>query len=200
MDRITAGEAYATSTASAQATGANAFTSASNLSSVSSGSTNGAPVVTYATLQGHALAAQAESAQASAAGQLAISNGTTAVIEATTTSSAKSTGPGARAQADIQLYATLTTNQTAVVFGSTNAVGCCAPQPDAQAVPQPDGQAMMSIVEQGAYTEGKQVHRMGTTPAAAESGIDVVEISSRLPLIDPSELVAASATRIPPRY
>ncbi len=99
MDCITAGQAYATSTASAQATGATAFTSVSDLSLVSSGSINGAPVVSYATLQGHALAAQAESTQASAAGQLAIGNGTMAGIEAATTSSAKATGPGARARA-----------------------------------------------------------------------------------------------------
>jgi hypothetical protein len=213
MDRITAGEAYATSTASAQATGATAFTSVSDLSLVSSGSINGAPVVSYATLQGHALAAQAVSAQASAAGQLAISNGTTAGIEAATASAAKATGPDSRAQADIQLYATLTTNQTAVVFGSTDTLGCCAPQSNGQTpqpnsqtsqssgqTSQPNGQAIMSIMAQGAYTEGKQVHRTGTTPAAAESGVDVAEVSSRLPLIDPSELIAASATRIAPRY
>jgi hypothetical protein len=59
---------------------------------------------------------------------------------------------------------------------------------------------MMSIVAQGAYTEGKQVHRTDTTPAATESGVDVAEVSSRLPLIDPSELAAASATRIAPKY
>jgi hypothetical protein len=143
-------------------------------------------------VQAQASATQATSAQANATGEVSVSNGTTIGAEAESTSAASATGQGVRAQTDIQLYVAVTTNQTTVVFGTTDGQGCCSPQAS--------GEAVLSTAVEGPYTEGKQTRRAATTPGGVEAGTDVAEVASRLPLIDPSQLAAAAAQRLAPRY
>ncbi|MBV8457987.1 MAG: hypothetical protein JO122_15380 [Acetobacteraceae bacterium] len=153
---------------------------------------NDGSFLSYAAVQAQASATQATSAQANATGEVSISNGTTTSAEADSTSGASATGQGVRAQSNIQLYVAVSTNQTTVVFGTANEQGCCSSQAS--------GQAVLSTAVQGPYTEGKQTRRTATTPGAVESGTDVAEVASRLPLIDPSQLAASAAQRLAPRY
>lgn len=194
MDRVTAGSAHATSTASAQASGTGAIASslAGAVSTATGSPITGVPFLSYASLQGQASGAQAKSAQVDAAGEIAVSSGTTAGVKADITAAAGATGPGVRAQVNIQFYAAVTTNQTTLMFGTVDALGCCTrPASD---------QAVVSTVVEGPHVAGQQTRRTGTIPGANESGIDISEASSRLPVIDPAQLAAAWASRLAPRY
>ena len=194
MDRVTVGSARAASSVSAQAIGstATAFTSTSDLVIASSRPINGAPFLSYATVQSRALAAEGESAQADGAGEIFAGSGPTLGAGANVTAAATATGAGARAQVNVQLYGIVTTDHTALVFGTIDALACCAPHAS--------GQATIDTLAEGPYVAGQYVLRTGTNPGAAESAIDFAVVSSPLPLVDPSLLGAASATRIAPGY
>ncbi len=195
MDRITVGDARATSFASAQAIGspATASTLTSDLSVASGSPSAGTPFLNYATSQSQASGAAAEAAQADAAGEIFVGSASQVGAGANVASTASATGDdGARAQVNLQLYGVSTTNNTSVVFGTTDAVACCAPHASAQAT--------VDTFAEGPYATGQQASRTELNAGAIESTTDFVEVSSSLPIIDPSQLAAARAPRIAPRY
>ncbi len=193
MDRITVGDARATSFASAQAIGstATAFTSTSDQGVASGSPPAGTPFLDYATSQSQASGAAAEAAQADGAGEIFVGSGSQLGAGANVASSASATGD-ARAQVNVQLYGVSTTNHTSVVFGTTDAVACCAPHASAQAT--------VDTFAEGPYATGQQASRIELNAGAIESTTDFVEVSSSLPIIDPSQLAAARDGPIPPGY
>lgn len=194
MDWITVGNARATSRAFAQSIGpaATAATLSSDLSLAGSSSIMGAPFLNYAMSQSQALSASGESAGADGSGEIFVGNGTILNARASTTSVARATGQDASAAIKIQLYGITVINQTSVAFGTIDATACCGSDASAEVT--------VNTSVNGPYVTGQQAHRIEHNSRTSEFSIAFAEVSSLLPLVDPSLLAAALATRIAPRY
>jgi hypothetical protein len=184
MDRITAGNATATSSGAAHAVGVRSESSAlsSGLAVTGGSQILGAPFIDYALSQSQALARSATSAEADSGGKILIGDGTHGV-GAEVISGAKTAGIGASAAVSIQLYGVTVTNNTSIVFGTVSAVACCRPIADSQ--------ARIAILADGPYVRTEQMKRTSLNPRVNDTTIDFAAVSSLLPITNPSRMAAS---------
>lgn len=182
MDRITVGDASATSDTSSQAIGAAAAsTTLSSDISVAGGSPlSGAPIVNYAASRNQATARGAMTAQATGSGRIFVGTSGGSGAAASATAGATAAGSGAGATIDIRLYGISTANGTSVVFGTSRATACCAPLADALAT--------IDTTLTGPHVQVQKTERQDLSAGTRSTTIDFAAVSSRLPLIDPSRL------------
>ena len=189
MDRITVGDARASSGASAHAIGAASESAASsdNVSVAGGSPIAGAPFVNYAASQGQAAAGGAITAQADGGGKVFVGGGASRA-SADATAGAHAAGHGAQARITIQLHGISTPNGTDLVFGSVGATACCGPP--AQAHATADSQAS------GPYVRHLLARRVTSHSGPSQDKITFAAVSSVLPILDPSLVAAAMASAI----
>ncbi len=180
LDSITAGSATAVSNADARAAGAMPLTTTMTNTLTSSGvSPSGVPfanplISNYASAQTTAIAAAAPLTQTAGALQIAVAGqGGGASIDATSSASAAGSGRG-RSAVDMQLYA-MSIAGADIVFGSADAVACCAPLREATTTAAGAG---------GGNWHQISASPVSTDPGQTQSRVDISVDSSALPILD----------------
>ena len=194
MDQVSAGAAVAFSDAAAHALGPKAQTSVSANAQTNSSNS----LIAEASLRNYAAAGASASASSSGRVQADVSsqisvNGASggARINAAAVGTAGENKPSL-AQASTQTYG-ISTSRTDLAFGSVSATACCGPAATAQ--------VKADSAAGGPYSTELRSTAMSDIAGQVQSRVDVAVVSSRLPILDPAQLlVTGGPARISPKY
>lgn len=190
MDQITVGSAGAISGAEAHALGSVSQATASTSALVASGSRTiaGAPFQNaassnYVSSQVTASASKGQTAEASGSSDV-FADGKNGGVQIASKATAIGAGGGtSHAQVDMH-FSAITTNRADLVFGSVTAIACCAPLAEAQ--------VGVTGKTGGAYARELRGSPPSNTPGQMRSRIDIVVVSSALPVVDPGQMLGYS--------
>jgi hypothetical protein len=198
MDQITAGSAGAINGAEAHARGSASQATASTSALVASGNGTiaGVPFVNaassnYVSSQVSASASNGQTATASGSSHV-FADGENGVAQINSAATAISAGGGANHAQVGMNFSGISTSRADLVFGSVTATACCAPLAEAQI--EVTGRAG------GPYARELRGGPPSDTPGQTRSRIDILVVSSTLPIIDPGQMLGLLTPRGLPKY
>ena len=198
MDQITVGSAGAINGAEARALGSSSQATASTSALVASGSSTiaGAPFQNaassnYVSSRITASASNGQTAEASGSSHVFADGGNGGAQIDSTATAIGAGGGTSHAQVGMHFSAT-STARADLVFGSVTAIACCTPL----------AQARIEVIGRagGPYSRELQGAPSSDTPGQIQSRVDIVVVSSALPIVDPGQMLSLLTPRVSPKY
>jgi hypothetical protein len=186
IDQVSAGSAVALSNANAFGIGLNPQTTAITNTLGSAGSPVRAQAfgnvltLNYASSQAVAAAGAAPFAQANGSAEIFVVGGGGGALINAISSAAAIGGASGNAQINMQFYG-LSIGKVDFVFGTADALACCAPSLSAQTAVDGTG---------GPYSRQLRAAPISTVPGQVESKVDISVVSSALPILDSGQVSA----------